>query len=653
MNKLITFLSRHGFWPFVIVLTLISVLFAQILMMVQSYWTGGSFFDEKLVIAGLVIPATEAFIFFVFTAFLIKYLQELQEGKYKILVSQNKTKEKLRLEEERARQYLDITGTLIVALDLRGNIMLANKELCRALGYESENMLVGQNWFEIYLPEDVRDAVYKTFQEIVAGKIQAHQTYENELLFKDGSVRFIEWNNEYIKDENDEIRGVLCSGRDTTESKKAQEELHLVKYALDNIDDAIYLSDEHGHIQYISNASVRQLGYTREEILTMGIYDIDPNYKKEENPRHWKEIQEKGSSIFTTTHKHKNGTIFPVEINANYVEYYGRGFILALVRDITQRKKSQDRLKLLASVFTYALEGIIITDTNNTIVDVNEAFVQITGYSRAEVLGKNPNILQSGRNDENFYNDLWDHLQNDAFWQGELWNKSKDGREYAENLTISAVYDEKNVVQNYVAIFTDITLQKQQQERLEHIAHYDALTGLPNRVLFSDRMHQAMTQTLRRGQQIAVVYIDLDGFKNVNDSFGHDAGDELLIVLAKDMSYLLRQGDTLSRIGGDEFVALLIDIPGKASIDSFLMRMLETVSKPIQIHEFCVNVSASIGVTFYPQKTDLDADQIIRQADQAMYQAKLSGKNKYVVFDTQHPERSEPLTALEKSAKSF
>ncbi|MCW8821178.1 MAG: diguanylate cyclase, partial [Sulfurovum sp.] len=306
---------------------------------------------------------------------------------------------------------------------------------------------------------------------------------------------------------------------------------------------------------------------------------------------------------------------------------------VGFARNITESKQSEDKLKLSASVFTYAREGIIITDINKNIIDVNQAFVDITGYSHLEVIGKNPNILQSGRQDGNFYVELWNTLEQDGVWQGELWNRKKSGEEYVEHLTISAVYDNKKVVQNYVALFTDITLQKQQQEELAHIAHYDMLTKLPNRVLFYDRLQQAISQATRRGQLISVVYIDLDGFKEVNDTYGHDIGDKLLILLAQRMSKLLRASDSISRIGGDEFITLLIDVSDKTSVISFLTRLLEIIEEPVPIDDLLINVSASIGVTFYPQNEELDVDQIIKQADQAMYQAKLSGKNRYYIFD--------------------
>ncbi|MGB5965247.1 MAG: diguanylate cyclase [Sulfurimonadaceae bacterium] len=331
----------------------------------------------------------------------------------------------------------------------------------------------------------------------------------------------------------------------------------------------------------------------------------------------------------------KDGTIRYIQGSGN-AKYNDQGEAISMIGtmlDITERYHLEEELKLSASVFTHAYEGIIITDSDHNIIDVNKAFVNITGFSPSEVLGKNPNILQSGRQDENFYKQLWNNLKENGFWEGELWNRKKSGEEYAEHLTISAVYDDNKVVQNYVAIFTDITLYKQQQEELEHMAHYDMLTNLPNRVLFTDRMYQAMAQASRREKLISVVYIDLDGFKEVNDTYGHEVGDKLLIILSERMNKLLRKSDTLSRIGGDEFVALLIDVSDKTSVISFFTRLLEVTSEPVPIDDLLLKVSASIGVTFYPQNEELDMDQIIKQADQAMYQAKMSGKSRYFIFN--------------------
>ena len=300
--------------------------------------------------------------------------------------------------------------------------------------------------------------------------------------------------------------------------------------------------------------------------------------------------------------------------------------------DITQRKQAEAKLLLAASVFREAHEGIMITRADGTILDVNEAFARITGYSRAEAIGQSPRMLGSGRQGPDFYVAMWGALKGKGHWRGEIWNRRKNGEVYAELLNISAVADAQGCTQQYVALFSDITAIKEHQSQLEHVAHFDALTNLPNRVLLADRLQQAMLQTERRDQKLAVLYLDLDGFKNVNDSHGHDVGDQLLIALANAMTATLREGDTLARIGGDEFVAVLGDLENTASCLPMLNRLLGAAAAPIPLADQLLQCSASIGVTFYPQESEIEADQLLRQADQAMYQAKVAGKNRFHIF---------------------
>lgn len=307
-----------------------------------------------------------------------------------------------------------------------------------------------------------------------------------------------------------------------------------------------------------------------------------------------------------------------------------------LATDMIERIAAEEKLKLAASVFASAREGITITDTLGRIVDVNDSFTRITGYTREEVIGMDPSMMNSGQQTQEFYAAMWQQLTIKGHWYGETWNRRKSGQVYAEMRTITTVRDAQGQPKNYVALFSDITALKEHEKQLNHIAHYDMLTGLPNRVLLADRLRQGMTQAMRREQQLAVVFLDLDGFKGVNDTYGHDTGDQLLMLLAKQMKQSLRDGDTLARVGGDEFVAILGDLVDSATCVPLLSRLLEAAAKPVDVVGQVLRLSASLGVTFYPQPADIDAEQLMRQADQAMYQAKLAGKNRYHVFDTEH-----------------
>ena len=308
------------------------------------------------------------------------------------------------------------------------------------------------------------------------------------------------------------------------------------------------------------------------------------------------------------------------------------GRILVTFSDVTERRRDEVRLQRAAKVFSHAREGIIITDAAGTIVEVNDTFTRITGYTHEESIGQNPRLLKSGVQGPEFYDTMWQSLVHSGHWYGELWNRTRNGELYAALTNITAVCDADGKTQNYVALFTDITQMKAYQRQLEHVAHYDALTGLPNRVLLADRLRRAMIQSQRRSLSLAVLYLDLDGFKLVNDHFDHDVGDRLLVAIAQRMKEVLRDGDTISRIGGDEFVAVLVDLDQEQDCLPVLERLLEAASSPFVVDGHQLQVSASIGVTFFPQD-EVDADQLMRHADQAMYQAKQSGRNRYHVFD--------------------
>lgn len=306
-----------------------------------------------------------------------------------------------------------------------------------------------------------------------------------------------------------------------------------------------------------------------------------------------------------------------------------------VIKDISERKIFEEHLKLFASVFKNAGEAIMLTDFDGIIQDINEAFTKITGYEKEEVIGNKPSILNSGLQSEQYYRDMWKILKSTGSWTGEIWNKKKNGEIYAEMLIINTVYDYHEKASHFVALFSDITGIKEYENSLKNIAHYDQLTKLPNRALLTDRLENAMLHIKRNKQHLAVVFLDLDGFKDINDTFGHDVGDKLLIELSKEMKQSLREMDTLARIGGDEFVAVLFDLVEVSDAMPIIMRLLESSSKKIEIDGMWVQVSASLGITSYPQEHMLSPDLLLRQADQAMYQAKLSGKNGYHFFDTE------------------
>ena len=307
--------------------------------------------------------------------------------------------------------------------------------------------------------------------------------------------------------------------------------------------------------------------------------------------------------------------------------------------DITERKISEEQLRLSSRVFTSTNEGITITDNNGTIIDVNPAFCSITGYDRDEIIGKSPKILGSGRQGPEFYADMWKSINTNGYWQGEIWNRKKNGTLYAEFLTISSLLDKDGNVQHYVGMFSDITLNKHQQEKITLMAHYDVLTQLPNRILLNDRFTQAVAHSKRNKTLLAVCFLDLDNFKPVNDTYGLEVGDQLLIEVANRIKTNLRDEDTASRQSGDEFALLLGNIESFSHYEKMLDRILFSLSQPFLIEDQSISISASIGVSLYPIDNS-DLDTLMRHADQAMYHAKSAGKNKYHLFNAEEDQQT-------------
>ncbi|WP_201496673.1 EAL domain-containing protein [Rubrivivax sp. A210] len=330
----------------------------------------------------------------------------------------------------------------------------------------------------------------------------------------------------------------------------------------------------------------------------------------------------------------KDGVELPIELVLGSWTADGERNFSAIVRNISERRRAEANLRLAATVYASSWEGIVITDARRTIIDVNPAFCRITGYAKEEAVGHKPRLLSSGRHGDDFYRRMDASLADFDFWQGEIWNRRRSGEVYAEMLSISVVRDPAGRIQHYIGVFSDISTLKAQEQELYRIAHFDALTGVPNRRLLSDRLAQSIARALRTGKAMAVCYLDLDGFKAVNDSHGHDAGDALLIEIAERLKHVLRADDTLARLGGDEFVVLLTDLAQPSDCNLVLQRMLGEVARPVRIEGTEISLSASIGVTTFPEDDD-DAETLLRHADQAMYLAKQAGKNRHRHFDTE------------------
>ncbi|MDP1664021.1 MAG: EAL domain-containing protein [Methylobacter sp.] len=309
------------------------------------------------------------------------------------------------------------------------------------------------------------------------------------------------------------------------------------------------------------------------------------------------------------------------------------------ITDITERKQAETELHIAATAFE-SQEGMVITDTNNVIIKVNQAFIRLTGYSSEELLNRRMNILKSGRHDEDFYASMWDSITHTGTWQGEIWNQLKNAEVLPTFVTITAVKNNGGEVINYVATYTDITERKVIEEKINNLAFYDSLTQLPNRVLLADRMHQTLARCRRNKEIAAVCMLDLDGFKQVNDTLGHASGDQLLWDVAQRLKECIRQEDTAARFGGDEFALLLGGFTTVSECEQTLARIVSAIAAPYRIFGQVAHISASIGVTLFPEDSS-DPDLLLRHADQVMYEVKQNSKNGYKLFNSVHEIRNQ------------
>jgi diguanylate cyclase (GGDEF)-like protein/PAS domain S-box-containing protein len=409
---------------------------------------------------------------------------------------------------------------------------------------------------------------------------------------------------------------------------------------LRNASDGIHILNSDGILIEASDSFVSMLGYHREELIGAHASRWDAKLSATELSEKINiQLSKQVRSQFETCHKRKDGTIFDVEVSGFPLDLEGKKVLFNSSRDITERKRSEEKLLITASVFNSSQEAIVITDSGNNIIDVNPAFTKITGYEQYEVLGKNPKILNSGHQGKEFYTQLWETLNRDKAWRGEIWNRRKSGEIYPEMLSISTLCDNDGKVLRHVAVFSDISHLKKHEEELKRVAHYDPLTGIPNRLLLADRMQQGISQTSRDKNIMAVCYLDLDGFKPINDTSGHEVGDKILVEVSKRIEKTIRGGDTVARLGGDEFVILLLDLEKGEECLTTLERLLKAIAEPINFQDKTLKISASIGVSIYPTDNE-DPDTLMRHADQAMYVAKESGKNRFHIYDVEMDKRA-------------
>ncbi len=549
--------------------------------------------------------------------------------------------EKRRASEESLREAQRIAGLGSYALDIPSKRWTCSEIMDEIFGIDGAYEHTTEKWLDLVHPGD-REAMRSYIQNEVLGRGAPFKREYRIIRHSDGVERWVSGRGELTFDDHGQPVTMHGTIQDITERKQAEAALRenrdLLQLFIAHAPAALAMLDREMRYLAVSRRWQEIHGLSGVDLVGRLHYEVFPELPEDWREEHRRCLNGEKFEISERKLLSKDGGVQWVrrELLPWRAGDGSIGGIVILSEDVTERKSVEERLRLAATVFTDAREGITITDSEGTILDVNDAFTRITGYTREEAIGKNPRILQSGLHGKDFYKEMWDSLLQDGIWSGEIWNRTKGGDIYAETLTIHAIRGPAGEVKQYVALFTDITEMKQHAQQLELIAHYDTLTELPNRALFAHRLRQAMAQAHRSGQLLGVVYLDLDGFKAINDGYGHSSGDAMLAALAFRMRRALREGDTLARLSGDEFAAVILDLQDNAACLSTLTQMLEAVSEEMQIGEVSLRVTASAGVAFYSPSEEIDADTLLRQAGQALYEAKLMGKNRYCIFDPTH-----------------
>ena len=448
---------------------------------------------------------------------------------------------------------------------------------------------------------------------------------------------------------------IYCVWRDITERKEAEQKLHasqeLLKAIVDSAGAVIYVFDTEGKLLLCNTQFEQVIGHPREQILGQSRDQFLPAAIALEHETNDRAVIKASKMIsFEEVNHEPDGTHYYLTVKCPVMVNGVLRAVVGISTDITARRQDEEKLRLASTILATTIEGVLVTDTTGNIVTVNAAFTEITGYSAEEAVGKNPRFLQSERQRPEFYQAMWSSLNESGVWQGEIWNRRKSGDVYPEWLTVTAIRDSAKRLTHYVGVFSDISSIKRSQEQLEHLAHFDPLTDLPNRALFQDRLAHAIDRARRYEHLIAVLLIDLDGFKTVNDSLGHPVGDRLLQQVALRLKTCIRIEDTVSRLGGDEFAVVLVNMAdGNDSIE-VVRKILAAINTPINLDGVTAQVSASIGIAIFPNDGDTSTE-LVRNADAAMYGAKEAGRRGYCFYQATMTHRAQERLLQEQALR--
>ncbi|TAJ81036.1 MAG: EAL domain-containing protein [Gallionellaceae bacterium] len=540
--------------------------------------------------------------------------------------------------------YKELIGSLpgvFYMTDARGRFLLWNRNLEKVLGLKSDE-LSGLSAPDIF-GEDEKRLIGSKIGEVFQ---KGEAAVEASLAAKDGAKTPYHFTWRRVERDGEPV--LIGMGLDITERNKTHQALQRHKQVIETVRDGFWMTDEQGVLEEVNEAYARMSGYTMQELLGMRISQLEAREQPEEVGAHIDKIMMRGHDCFETRHRRKDGSVFDIEVSATFLPECRKFFVFG--HDITGRKRAELELRVAAAAFE-THDAILITDAQANIIRVNRAFSEITGYSAAEVLGKNPRIMNSGKQDRAFYTRMWQQLLSGGAWAGEIWDRRKNGEIYPKWLSITAVKNGRQETTQYVAIFSDITERKRIEEKIRNLAFYDTLTELPNRRLLIERLRAALPASARRRDYGAVLLLDMDRFKVLNDTLGHDCGDLMLVEVANRIKSCVRGMDTVARLGGDEFVVLIEGVSrdeqdASRKVGMVAEKIREVLARPYRIKKREHYSSPSIGIAMYRDHGE-SVDALLRHADLAMYQAKNSGRNAVCFFDRVMQDNAERHDALE------
>lgn len=540
-----------------------------------------------------------------------------------------------------------VLGQLVVpgfVLDVDGRVIVWNKACEILTGLPADEVLgTRKHWRAFYDTERpcLADLMIQNRMDEIG---EYYPIYHRSVTIADGMHAenwcvmplcgqrlYLEIDVGLIHDTDGRPVAVVETLRDMTVRQSAEMRFRTI---FDRSPDPVWII-ENGCFVECNEAAVKMLGYANKNALLNAHPsrlsperqpDGEDSYRKAE--RLLAQTYEQGIQRFEWVHTRADGSEFTAEVTLSKIDLLGRPAIYCAWRDISDRKLAEESLRVYARMFEHSGEAILITDSANRIVSVNQTFARLTGYSQAEVEGKNPSLLSAGHTPPEIYRAMWQALNEHGFWQGELWDRRKDGSEYPKWVAISAIHDDKNDLSHYISSFTDITESKAAEDRINYLAHHDVLTRLCNRYSLESRLAQSLLEAKRECRQLAVMFIDLDRFKVINDALGHHIGDLLLVEVARRLNDSIRESDIVARLGGDEFVVVITSLNEEADAALVAAKILGVLGTPYNIEGKLLHSTPSIGISMFPANGE-DADTLMKNADTAMYQAKQKGRNNF------------------------